>query len=52
MLKVEAFAFTLVFLLRRLMFAYVICYFDLCLVFQVLAIDAMSTAMLCYYVAN
>lgn len=51
-LKLESLAFTLVFLARRLAFAYTICHLDYTISVQVLALDALSTAMLAYYITN
>ena len=52
LLRVQSLAFSLVFLLRRLMFAYTICNIDINITFQVMSIDALSTAMLCYFITN
>ena len=52
LLRVQSLAFSLVFLLRRLMFAYTICNIDINITFQVMAIDALSTSMLCYFICN
>ena len=48
--KYEAHPFTLVFCLRRLLFAYAITSLDRTLVFQVFFIDGTSTFILCYYI--
>ena len=48
--KYEAMAFNLVFLLRRLAFAFIISHVDTNVVYQVFIIDAMSTAILAYYI--
>ena len=50
--KIQSLAFTLFFLLRRLLLAYTIVNLgNYGLVYQVLAIDVLSTSLLCYYVA-
>ena len=50
--KLEALVFSFVFLVRRLAFAFVICQIFSTIVVQVMALDALSTAMLVYYLAN
>ena len=47
----EALAFTFVFLMRRLAFAYTICHIDRNITIQVFILDCMSTCVLCYYLS-
>ena len=48
--KLTAIVFTFVFLIRRLAFAYTICFVDKNITFQILVLDFLSTILLSYYI--